>query len=75
MTSHHSPDGGLQKHGVSNEMLSIGMTAGHTFCVAGLSVFALITRFSDSFCILDMQEDIYTCLLVLHFLYGSSIFD
>lgn len=75
MTSHRSPDEGLQNHRVSNEMFSIGMTAVHTVCVAGSSVLTLITRFSDSFCILDTQEDIYLRLLVLHFLYCSSIFD
>jgi len=75
MTSHRSPDEGLQNHKVSNRMLSIGMTAVHTVCVAGSSISTVITMFSDGYCVLDMQEDIYTHLLSLHFLCCSSIFD
>lgn len=50
------------------------MTAEHIVCVAGLSVSTVITMFSDSSCILDMQKAIYTHLFGLHFLYRSSIF-
>lgn len=50
------------------------MTAEHIVCVAGLSVLTVITTFSDSSCILDMQRAIYTHLFGLHFLYRSSIF-
>lgn len=70
-----SPDEGPQNHRVSNKVFSVGMTAVHAVCVTGSSVSTLITTFSDSSCILDMQETIYTHLLDLHFSYCSSIFD